>query len=140
MNYLVPTVADLAELLDEATAKTQKSKYVESYLINLMALLKSNPRTYRAYGPYWWPIKRMLINRLIADFGDNVEAVTVDKFFIEDEANTIIAAWAYQNYQFNNGYQNSPYHMLPITNDDEDYEYCLIDDSIENLITVKNIR
>ncbi|WP_318491873.1 peptide-binding protein [Photobacterium leiognathi] len=133
MNYLVPSVADLEHLLAEATAETEQTEYVESYLTKLVDLLKSNPRTYRAYGPYWWAIKRMLINRLISDFGDNVEAVTVDKFFIEDEANTIVAAWSYQNYQFTNGNQTSPFHVLPLV-DDEDYEYCLVDDSMENLI------
>ncbi|WP_419238296.1 hypothetical protein ACN08P_23515 (plasmid) [Photobacterium leiognathi subsp. mandapamensis] len=133
MNYLVPSVADLEHLLAEATAETEQTEYVESYLTKLVDLLKSNPRTYRAYGPYWWAIKRMLINRLISDFGDNVEAVTVDKFFIEDEANTIVASWSYQNYQFTNGNQTSPFHVLPLV-DDEDYEYCLVDDSMENLI------
>lgn len=132
-NVIVPTAHDVEPLVKEATSDQSAEVFVEHYLANLVELLKSNPRSYRAYGGYWWPLKRCLIERLVTDFGDNVEAVTVDRFFIKDEAHTIAAAWAYQNYQFEQGNQTSPYHLMPV-HDAEDYEYILVDENMEMLI------
>jgi len=55
---------DLAPLLAEAiAAKGTVEKWMDGYLNSLKGILLKSPLRYRPYGPYWWALKKVYIDR-----------------------------------------------------------------------------
>lgn len=133
---IIPTTDDLAPLLDEALAGGKsEEQFTRDYMGGLMAALKADPRSYRSYGPYWWPLKSMLVNAGHADIvGSELEQGTLQHYSMERPALTLVAAWAYQQYQIDDGKLRTSSHQLDIE-DGETYEYELTDTEMELAIS-----
>lgn len=133
---IIPTTDELAPLLEEALAGGRtEDDFQQGYLAGLLTVLKTDPRQYRSFGPYWWPLKKMLIDAGYTDtFGGQLEQGTLQHYSMERPALTLVAAWAYQQYQFEEGKFRSSSHQLDIE-DGETYEYELADTEMELAIS-----
>lgn len=133
---IIPTTDELAPLLEEALAGGRtEEEFQRGYLDGILTVLKTDPRQYRSFGPYWWPVKKMLIDDgYSAVFGEQLEQGTLQHYTLERPALTLVAAWAYQQYQFEEGKLRASSHQLDIQ-DGETYEYELSDTDMELAIS-----
>jgi hypothetical protein len=130
---IVPTAEQLTELVAEATETQTEAEFVSGYIKNLAGILKGKPIMYRAYGPYWWPLKELLINHGHSEFGDSVEAGALTVFRMDGAHLLCCSAWAYHTYNVDNGNVFSASHKIAIA-DSDDYDYHLHDLEMESLI------
>ena len=123
----------IATLVVDATKEQSAEQFVTGYIENLLENLANDPRQYRAYGPYWWPLKDIIIGMGHTAVGSSVELITNEYFAYDNDAATICAAWAHYAAQFEDGKVYSATHQLPLT-DGEVYEYDLTDNEMELVI------
>lgn len=130
---------DLEAMLAEAQAadNLEGGQLATQYVKVLAELIKRDPRQYRSYGPYWWPLKAMLISSGAApEVGTKLEDGTLEHYTHSTPDLTVCAAWAYQQTQLANGHLHTTDHLLD-TEGGEVYEYQLCDDEMERVIAVK---
>lgn len=131
-DTLLFSSADLEPLLDEALSGREPAQFVADYLNGLAGILTTNPRHYRSLGPYWWPLKAMLIDKgLFA--GSSLENGTLQHYTMETPELTLVAAWAYQQGRIDEGKLYSCSHQLELP-EGELYEYELTDLELERAI------
>ncbi len=135
-DTVIPTSDELAPLLAEATADRTEEEFITGYLAGLLSVLEKDPRQYRGYGPYWWPLKALLAARGINIRGDALELGTLQRYTLASPALTLCAAWAYQQERFAEGKIRTASHQLDLP-DGDTYAYELIDDGMEELIQSK---
>lgn len=134
---LLPDGQALAALLAEATADQTGPELVAKYLANCAGLLADDPSQYRSYGPYWWPLKALLVEQGLIPFaGRQVERGTVGYYTLESPELTICAAWAYQQGQASQGKLYTASHQLELAGG-ELYEYELLDEDMEAWILLR---
>lgn len=130
---ITPKAAELAGLLKNALSDNlDEEAFIASYLAGLVKILEADPRQYRSYGPYWWPLKAMLAERGIVVAGD-LELGTLQHYTLETPALTLCAAWAYQQERIAEGKLRTASHQLDMV-EGELYEYELVDDEMERRI------
>ncbi|HBN6266214.1 TPA: hypothetical protein L3N15_004196 [Vibrio parahaemolyticus] len=132
----LPTKDDLAELTKEALRDGELSHedYVANHCEGLYKALQLNPGMYRAYGAYWWAVKRILNENGHGEFfGSDVEEITADHFSLEDDVTTLCAAWYYWNSNIEAGYMFNPIHVYSYEEDGDfvQFEYSLEDEDME---------
>ncbi|ENC6657658.1 hypothetical protein ABKY47_002108 [Aeromonas hydrophila] len=130
---------DLEAMLAEAQAtdNLEGGQLATQYTKVLAELIKKDPRQYRSYGPYWWPLKAMLIRvNAAAEVGTKLEDGTTEHYTHSTPDLTVCAAWAYQQTQLDNGHLHTADHLLDM-DDGEVYEYQICDAEMERLIAVK---
>jgi hypothetical protein len=94
-------------------------------------ILRDRPLRYRTYGPYWWVVKRALIDAGVTDFGDHIDLEWFDALNYGDPAYNLLAAWAYEDARFASGQIiENPYHVM-IQADGEAIEYACDDEEME---------
>ncbi|MGL5294014.1 MAG: hypothetical protein ACRC9V_09685 [Aeromonas sp.] len=128
---------ELEPLLSEAQAPDQlkDGELAAKYVANLAALIKRDPRQYRSYGPYWWPLKAMLISGGITpQVGVELESGTLEHYTHATPDLTVCAAWAYQQGQIENGHMHTSDHLLDMAGG-EVYAYQIYDGEVERYIT-----
>ncbi|PPY04496.1 peptide-binding protein [Cronobacter sakazakii] len=135
-DTVIPTSDELAPLLAEATSDRTEEEFITGYLAGLLSVLEKDPRQYRGYGPYWWPLKALLTARGINIRGDALELGTLQHYTLASPALTLCAAWAYQQERFAEGKIRTASHQLDLP-DGDTYAYELIDDGMEELIQSK---
>lgn len=128
-----PTTLDNVELVAQALKGKTAPEFVAGYLANFAEIIADNPRQYRAYGPYWWAIKSLMVEHGIMDFGEEIEAGTIEHYSYPSDVDTIVSAWSYFQDVFSDGRLYSSEHQLPMA-DGELYLYELIDMEMEALI------
>jgi len=133
---IIPTAEDMTPLMEEALADGRtEEEFISAFTGGLLATLKADPRQYRSYGPYWWPLKSMLIDAGYAGvFGSELEQGTLQHYTLDSQAMTLAAAWAYQQYQIGEGKLRTSSHQLEME-DGETYEYELADTEMEMFIS-----
>ena len=137
-----PTIEDMRPLLEEATtaANQNEAAWVKRLLAGMEATLTGDPLQYRAYGPYWWVLKREMQNagmKLIeqAPHMDRDWAAQMD--YGQTKWN-LLAAWAYAEIRFEGGLFYDPEHTLA----DEDGEFVYFvsaDEDMEMLAAAKGL-
>lgn len=135
-----PTAFELDEILQQATQGVSDDEFIDKYLSNLIKLLANNPKMYRAYGAWWYSLKKMIIEQKgYSGFGVNLGSSETDIYTYKKPVHTLLAAWIYMNSRVESGAQYSSYHLLPTyaTASDESYQYELIDPDMEMLIELK---
>lgn len=139
-NMYKMTLEDLEALKREATSAVSEQEWQTKILGTLAGFIRKDPKRYRAYGPYWWVLKRAMLNNGIADFGDTVDAEWFEKADYGNDAYNILAAHQYSEYAAENGLMYSNEHNVSFKVVDEDmgeYEdtrtYSLVDDEVETL-------
>lgn len=130
---ITPTADELAPLLAEATAKQDEETFIANYLAGLVKILGSDPRQYRSFGPYWWPLKGMMIERGIQPGAGSLELGTLQHYTLGTPALTLCAAWAYQQERIEEGKIRTASHQLELA-EGELYEYVLVDEDMEAVI------
>jgi hypothetical protein len=132
MQIQKPTKEELTPLFIEAT-ENQTAQQWEQRLIQAIALiLRKRPLRYRTYGPYWWVVKRALIDAGVTDFGDHIDQEWFDAVDYGDPAYNLLAAWAYEDTRFSVTGQmiENPYHVL-VDADGEPFEFVAGDEEME---------
>ena len=130
MTIWKPTAEDLQPSIDAAKAS---GDWVTSYLSGIKALIKKNPLRYRTFGPYWWLIKKALIDRGETTFGAEIDREMFEALDYGSEELNIAAAYAYENERTEgqiNVYDES--HMLE-DGDGEPYEYVTGDSEVDSM-------
>jgi hypothetical protein len=130
---------DLEVMLAEAQAadNLEGGQLAAQYTKVLAELIRRDPRQYRSYGPYWWPLKAMLISSGTApEVGTKLEDGTLEHYTHSTPDLTVCAAWAYQQTQLDNGHLHTADHQLDME-DGELYEYQIYDGEMEQAIAVK---
>lgn len=131
MRIKKPSETDLQPLLDEATENQSVAQYTETYLKTVAELLKRNPLHYRSYGPYWWLMKKALIDSGIGAFEDPVtDLEMVEATEYPSLEHSLLACWAYSESQHDQMAQNSNTHIMEL-DDDSLVEYALEDSELE---------
>ncbi|HHO0939103.1 TPA: hypothetical protein ACRTTK_003142 [Aeromonas hydrophila] len=143
---ITDTIKIADEELEAMLAEAQASNNLEGgqlatqYTQVLAELIKKDPRQYRSYGPYWWPLKSMLISQGEAsEVGTKLEAGTLEHYTHQTPDLTVCAAWAYQQTQLDNGRLYTADHQLDLE-DGELYEYSLYDKEMEMLISYQALQ
>lgn len=126
-----PTPKDLEPLREEALDGVDEAEFIRKHVHAINTTLSQNPAMYRAYGPYWWPIKQLLRDNGV-DFGDEDEPITREHINYESPVDLICAAWSYQDYIIDTGAMNN--HIHPFTVDDEPYDYSIEDGDLESML------
>lgn len=128
-----PTAEELAPLLASATAKQDEETFIANYLAGLVQVLGQDPRQYRSFGPYWWPLKSMMIERGIQPGAGSLELGTLQRYTLDTPALTLCAAWVYQQGRIEEGKIRTASHQLELA-EGELYEYELVDEDMEAFI------
>lgn len=94
--------------------------------------LKLYPIQYRNYGPYWWVMKKALIDAGYEYFGDEFDAEMLEAMSDSDKSFAVFRAMLYYDYTIDNDFIGRATHT--IVNDGEDEEYTVYDDYVERQI------
>ncbi|WP_413113367.1 hypothetical protein [Thaumasiovibrio sp. DFM-14] len=131
-NVIKPSTEELDQAIQLEVPPAEQAHFAHAALQGIIKVLAMNPKMYRAYGGYWWPIKRILIEQGHDQFGDTVELAGAAQFGYANPRHTIVAAILYaRETAFKAPYSSS--HS--ITLDDGDLvDYTLIDEEMELLI------
>jgi len=99
-NIQKPSKEDLQPLIDEACKSQSKDEWIEKLLNAIKTVILSNPLRYRGYGPYWWLIKRMMINRNFLEFGEHLDREWIETLDYGSDEFNLAAAFAYEDARF----------------------------------------
>ncbi|HHY0551925.1 TPA: hypothetical protein ACVU5P_004244 [Vibrio parahaemolyticus] len=135
----LPSKDDLSELIQEALqdGKLTPAEFITNHCKGTVATLQKDPALYRAYGAYWWAVKRILNEQGYGEFvGSDIEEISADHFSLEDDATTLCAAWYYWNDTVNSGYQYNPIHVYSYEDDGDfvQFEYSIEDEGMESKV------
>ena len=129
MKIWKPEEADLQSAIDEAR---KSGTWVDAYLNGVTTLLRKDPLRYRSFGPYWWLVKKALIDRDIYDFGTEIDREWFEDLDYGDEEKNVTAAYLYdESREGLNIYDDS--HLLE-QEDGEPYEYLANDSDVESMV------
>lgn len=139
--FYKPSIEELAPLKAEATKNGQVSEaeWLQKMSDTIAGLIRNDPRRYRAYGPYWWTLKRILIDRGHTEFGDSLDAEWLEYVDYGNPVWNLLACWVYGEVAMDGGLMYSNHHVItfvPESEDDgeaDDREYTLVDDEVESL-------
>ncbi|RAU45249.1 peptide-binding protein [Pseudocitrobacter sp. RIT415] len=118
-----PTADYLAAIRDSALAGRTESQFVSDYLDGIGKFIGARPGYYRSYGPYWPAIKSLLVENNLYNATGEIDEDVLSIYSYDDDSLTVVAASLYQNMRLEDGLFYSAYHQLPVTDDDEPYEY-----------------
>lgn len=131
MKVWKPTIESLQPRIDEA--KASRSDWVSLYLDGVKKLIKKDPLRYRTFGPYWWLLKKALIDRGDYAFGDEIDLEWFEALDYGSVELNIAAACAYEDDRTDsqcNIHDDS--HMLEDENG-EAYEYKTGDSEVDSM-------
>ncbi len=89
-----PEVSAIERLRDEATngGKVSEDDWVKENCRVVHQIVARDLKRYRAYGPYWWFVKRALIAHGYDDFRDHVDAEWAEQCDYGKDFYSLIAA------------------------------------------------
>lgn len=135
MEVLKVSVESLQSFIADNKADLTDEQFTNDYLDSVIEGLKLTPGLYRTYGGYWWPLKRLLMERpsYPDEFGTDVDT-ELDSAFSYDSAELTIAA-AYIEQQANlSDKMMSDTHFVYEAPDGESVEVILEDPDMERLL------
>lgn len=140
LETILPATGEIDKLIPQALLAGETAhSFKERYLKNLIDVVSKNPRIYRAYGAWWFTIKKMVIEDAgFLGFGINSGAGEADVYRYKKDIHTLIAAWLYMEGRTESGAIYSSSHLLDVdpSVSDEGYEYFLVDSDMEDLILI----
>lgn len=131
MDIYKPTEDDLRPLLEQATAKQSVDKWMEKFLAGTKRILLANPLRYRGYGPYWWPLKKLYLDRDDHSFGEFVDQQWLATMAYAKPEFTLLAAFAYEEMRTTKNFIDDPYHVLDNPDGSDSVEYASNDPEME---------
>lgn len=139
-----PHANEFAELKREALANHAEEEWRKNILGNIANILRREPLRYRAYGPYWWILKREMLNQGIKDFGSHIDAEWYGNTDYGNSTINILAAWLYEDngFSFRNIYSSD--HNVTFLQGENEGEidvrvYTLVDEDMEMLAIQNNL-
>jgi len=132
-----PTKEELAPLLLQATAKIKPEDWANKFTATMTRYLIRNPDHYRAFGPYWWLVKKALIDRGTLDFGEDIDDAAFAALDYGDETTNLLAAMSYYNVMFEID-RNRVVHTFEIDGG-ETLSYTLTDDDAERVSIARKL-
>jgi len=138
MSIIKPTPEQLSPLLQEATESQTIEEFKGKFLNGVVTLLKRDPLRYRAYGPYWWPLKQAIIDAELDWFENHVDAEWLESMQYEQVELNLLAAWSYSEAQLDRGAQMDQRHILESS--DGSIEFVLVDEAMEELAIQKDVN
>lgn len=130
MKIVKPTEADLAGLVVEATESQTLTQWRERYLSMLDDFFTRNSLRYRAYGPWWWLVKKEMIAAGNFEFGEEFDAEWVEALDYGRIELNLLAAQGYADWKVETGGMHEPLHTLEME-DGEFFDYLLTDTDME---------
>lgn len=121
---------------NEASASfASQSAWVSSFIEGVAKLVWENPIAYRAFGPYWWPLKKLMVEgKYFA--GDDPDEELVAKATFGNASLDCAAAFAYSEYS-HGALKNESNTLQADTEDGDTIDYRLWDDEMEGRIAEK---
>jgi hypothetical protein len=113
-------------------AMTDNPDFVNAYLSAVVKTLAARYTLYRSFGPYWWPLKELLIERGVTLFGDTVEGVTTPLYRLKSDALICASAQQYQAHRAVNQQLFDADHVLDSDGTGESTRYVLNDEIMEH--------
>lgn len=130
---------DEAELQALIDAEAGDGDFVAAYLDGVASTLGRHPEQYRGFGPYWWPLKRLLIAAGHAQFGDEIDDEdTAEALTYPSPALTVAAAYAFAEHAMSVGMHMSPAHVVELA-DGEQATYWIGDEAVEGPIVARQV-
>ena len=109
-----PTVPTLDALKPSQLVSGELSRedWQKRMLEGYKGILLRNPIQYRGFGPFWWILKKEMLDAGIADFGDSLDAEWVERIDYGDPVLNILSAYAYAEYAEEYGLLYSSGHTV----------------------------
>lgn len=131
-----PSVQELDALKNEAMqgGKVSPAAWLKKMTDGYARILKRKPQQYRSFGPFWWLLKRELINHGHTEFGTTVDAEWYNHADYGDPVLNMLAVWTYAEFADGRGLLFSNAHAVSFIDDgaeSEPEEYVLIDEEME---------
>ena len=137
MTFYKPSAEELEPLRKEAfQAGLSEAEWLAKMSATIAKIFIHNPKQYRGLGPYWWVVKKVLLDHGY-DFGDFIDAEWYEKVTYGSDVLNILASYSYQVYTANLGLIESNEHTLAMIDDEgaiQNFTYVLIDDDMESRI------
>ena len=92
-----PSRETLAELIDQACETRTEEEWIERFLAGIKTLLSKSPARYRGYGPYWWLVKKALIDRGDLSLGEHIDTAWFEAMDYGDTASNLAGAYLYED-------------------------------------------
>ena len=131
MNIWKPSEEDLKPILEQATAGTTVEEWREKFLANLKALLLREPIRYRAFGPYWWAVKKIFIDLLDFSFGEEIDLEWAEALDYGKPELNLLAAFAYEEQRLAASLVDDPFHVLETADGEDAVEFASSDPEME---------
>jgi hypothetical protein len=122
---------DLQPLLQEAIANQTKEDWMKKFLENLKKILLETPARYRGFGPYWWSLKKVYVDRGDISFGDFIDLewqMAMD--YGKPELN-IMAAFVYEELRTSKNLLDDPFHTMDNIDGSDSVEFASSDPDME---------
>ena len=87
-------------------------EWAKGYLAETIELLEVCPEYYRAFGPFWWLVKRAMNDCNYYEFGDVVDREWFEALDYGDEKLNLLAACLYYKQQSEQGDLTEQQHIL----------------------------
>ena len=131
MDIQKPTKAELKPLYDEAMQGQTEEEWFKKILSSIAGILRKAPLRYRGYGPYWWLVKKSLIDHGYTEFGGHLDQEWLESLECGDPVYDLLCAWWYEEMRFGVGQMiMDPFHSL-VGADGEPFEYASGDEEME---------
>lgn len=132
-----PSPKELEPLKQEAfQGGLSESEWLAKMAATIAKIFRQNPKQYRGLGPYWWVVKKILLDHDY-DFGDFIDAEWYENVSYGSDVLNMLASYAYQVYAADMGLIESNEHNLIMLDDDgaqHPLVYVLVDDDMESRI------
>jgi hypothetical protein len=131
MDIQKPTRDELEHLRAAALEGQTENEWVKKILSSIAGILRETPLRYRGYGPYWWIVKKALIDNECLEFGEHLDREWLESLGHDDLVFDLLCAWWYEEMRFAPGQIiTDPYHSL-LNAEGEPFEYVSGDEEME---------
>lgn len=129
MQVNKPSTEDLAS----AALGKPLAEWAKGYLAALPMVMGKNPGFYRAFGPYWWLVKKALVDSGNFTFGEESDAEWIEALDYGDSSLNLLAAYLYYDQRESMGGLLTQEHLLD--SDGDAVEYIISDPDMESRAT-----
>lgn len=141
---IMKTIAryDLPELETLIAEATQEAggDFTAAFVSGVAGELGADPLRYRAFGPYWWLVKREIIDSGITFLGEELDSETLAALDYVDSKLNLAAAYAWRENTLATSALYSDTHVVELTTGEVD-QYVIYDHEVEVLAaTLKALR
>lgn len=135
MKYAQFSADDLTAMLDAIASETgQKNSgvWADSVLEGFARLVDKTPGAYITFGPYWWPVKQLLVDRGLMNL-DPPDSDKLQEVSFGSDSLNIAAAFAAHNYCIDSMSTSSNTVSVLDMDSGDTVDYLLLDEEMEAL-------